>query len=346
MDNQFKNKIRRLQLENFTCFSKADLEFSPGINVFIGENGTGKTHLLKVLYYTQELGAFNSSRLSTGISEYFGLSDYLELIKEEASFSMIEYEFGGQRILVNFNSTEFRRSSESPPQINIKPIFIPAKEMLSWYKGLTSLYQKRATSFDRTYFDMAVNLGLEVSKNREAIDLAYLMNAVEKEIDATVELGEDQNFYIFFNNKKRKQKAKIVSAGINKLAQLLRLIQNGSITKETILIWDEPSANLNPKFTKVAVDFLIALAKAGCQIFVASHDYLFTQRLSLYAEYREIKPDTPDMKFFSLYKGENGTAIESGATLTDLDHDTILDEHAELNDLESEFYRKTIPAEV
>ena len=42
--------ITRIQLENFTSFAKLDVEFSPGINVLIGANGTGKTHLLKILY--------------------------------------------------------------------------------------------------------------------------------------------------------------------------------------------------------------------------------------------------------------------------------------------------------
>ena len=50
MTENFDHKIRRLELENFTCFTKAEMNFSSGINVFIGENGTGKTHVLKALY--------------------------------------------------------------------------------------------------------------------------------------------------------------------------------------------------------------------------------------------------------------------------------------------------------
>ncbi len=40
----------RLQLSNFTAFEHLDLKFSPGINIFVGANGTGKTHILKLLY--------------------------------------------------------------------------------------------------------------------------------------------------------------------------------------------------------------------------------------------------------------------------------------------------------
>ncbi len=42
--------LDRLVMRNFTVFDEVNLEFSPGVNLFIGENGTGKTHLLKLLY--------------------------------------------------------------------------------------------------------------------------------------------------------------------------------------------------------------------------------------------------------------------------------------------------------
>src|SRR5690554_3520152 len=48
--------ISMFALENFTVFEQARFELSPGVNVLIGENGTGKTHVLKALYaVTREL---------------------------------------------------------------------------------------------------------------------------------------------------------------------------------------------------------------------------------------------------------------------------------------------------
>ena len=41
--------ITQLQLKNFTAFTELAIDFSPGINIIIGENGTGKTQLLKAL---------------------------------------------------------------------------------------------------------------------------------------------------------------------------------------------------------------------------------------------------------------------------------------------------------
>ena len=42
--------IQRLDVENFTVFKKAAFEFGSQLNVFIGENGTGKTQILKLIY--------------------------------------------------------------------------------------------------------------------------------------------------------------------------------------------------------------------------------------------------------------------------------------------------------
>ncbi|MEA5618067.1 AAA family ATPase [Cronbergia sp. UHCC 0137] len=42
-------KIRQLELQNFRCFEHKTFEFSDQFNVFIGDNGTGKTAILKAL---------------------------------------------------------------------------------------------------------------------------------------------------------------------------------------------------------------------------------------------------------------------------------------------------------
>ena len=42
--------LTQVNLKRFTAFSDLSLELSPGINVFVGANGTGKTHLMKVCY--------------------------------------------------------------------------------------------------------------------------------------------------------------------------------------------------------------------------------------------------------------------------------------------------------
>jgi predicted ATPase len=42
--------LNNLTVKNLTVFPEIRLQFSQNLNVIVGENGTGKTHLLKILY--------------------------------------------------------------------------------------------------------------------------------------------------------------------------------------------------------------------------------------------------------------------------------------------------------
>ena len=42
--------LTKIELNNITVFHELYVEFNNGINVFLGENGVGKTHIMKLLY--------------------------------------------------------------------------------------------------------------------------------------------------------------------------------------------------------------------------------------------------------------------------------------------------------
>ena len=48
--------FKQLKLENFTAFKCAQFDWVPGVNVLIGANGTGKTHIMKLIYALQMEG--------------------------------------------------------------------------------------------------------------------------------------------------------------------------------------------------------------------------------------------------------------------------------------------------
>ena len=41
--------LTKIELNNVTVFNKMTVEFNAGVNVFLGENGVGKTHIMKLL---------------------------------------------------------------------------------------------------------------------------------------------------------------------------------------------------------------------------------------------------------------------------------------------------------
>lgn len=378
MSVQDKNKIQNLTIQNFTCFENVHFDFSTGINLFIGENGTGKTHILKLLYamlsndysdsffsrYHERLhkifkaeinellrkkslrtndgsGAFKIKKNNKNFIFYFG-----HLIDEEAS---------SDPNFVNLNSISSKEDNEigrvkiphsiidkeDLKELNSNSLFIPCLEMLSLYPGFISAYNKRENNFDETHYDLALALNANPLKNGSLEEAEKLSKIIEKDLNIKVIMENDKFYIVFKNDNNRKVSAPLAAEGIKKLGQMIYLIRNGSLTKETILFWDEPEVNLNPKYIRLVADFLMTLAKSGVQIFVSTHDYQLAHYLSIKAEYPEVTHVSP-MQFFSFYKTENGTQIESSNTLANIQNNTLLDEYAALYELESHLFQQTI----
>jgi len=70
-------KLKEINLINFRNYKEAKLELNPGINIFIGDNGSGKTNILEAIYV---LSLTKSSRYGTD----------LDLIKHEESNLQVE----------------------------------------------------------------------------------------------------------------------------------------------------------------------------------------------------------------------------------------------------------------
>ncbi len=51
-----------LEVKDFTVFKDTKLEFSRGLNVIVGANGTGKTHLLKLPYAVMAMSVEESKK--------------------------------------------------------------------------------------------------------------------------------------------------------------------------------------------------------------------------------------------------------------------------------------------
>ena len=73
----------------------------------------------------------------------------------------------------------------------------------------------------------------------------------------------------------------LLAEGLRKLGLLWLLIQNGTLLQGSVLFWDEPETNLNPRLFGPVVEILLELQRQGVQIFIATHDYLILKQLDL-----------------------------------------------------------------
>ncbi|MDR1983966.1 MAG: AAA family ATPase [Prevotellaceae bacterium] len=348
--------VQNLNLNGFTNFSESDFTFSK-INVFIGKNGTGKTHILKSIAATidannsfENLHSQAKERFEAIIAEkltgYFKPEHLGRLVKRQQgrANAIIDIKIRNKNIrysfAVNSKTNVKLENNENIPVI--RSLYIPPREMFSLYEGFLFTYEKRELSFDETYFMLAKSLDAKTLKGARLENVKILAEPLEKELDIKV-LKENGRFYI--QDKQGKFEAHLVAEGIRKLSSIMYLITNGELDKNTILFWDEPESNLNPSLIKIVANFIISLAEQGVQLFIATHDYLLTHLLSLRAEYRNIEP-APEMKFFSLQENDEQLTIEQADTLPQINNNPILDEYAAYFDLEQEFAQKMIDAKI
>ena len=77
--------ITQIKLENFTVFKNAEINFDKGINIFIGENGTGKTHIMKLLYSACQAAnpkvSFSNKVVRTMLPDDFKISRLITRIR-------------------------------------------------------------------------------------------------------------------------------------------------------------------------------------------------------------------------------------------------------------------------
>ena len=329
-------KLVRLELERFTAFESATFEFASGVNVLIGENGTGKSHLLKVIYCLSESirrhttgeglpQAGSKPELSDVLSEMlagvFQPDELGRLVRRGVGRRKAKVRAtwlsGDQERVAEFELSSLGRltlSKRPLPELE-RSIFIPTREVLSIFPGFIASYVRRESAFDRTIYDLCVALDAKPLRGPRDAIRGELLAPIEEALGGKV-VNDKGRFYLKLPDG--EMEAPLVAEGIRKLGMLDYLIVNGSLTENGFLIWDEPEASLNPKLTRLTGNVVLGLARSGVQSWIATHDYLLTSELTLTAE---ASGDT-NTAFFALARpdGSEGTLVERGNKLADLDN--------------------------
>ncbi len=329
ISREWSGPVSKISLTAVTVFSDVEVACSPGINVIIGENGTGKTHLLKCAYAL--LRAAEEAERGLPMPTWGG--DKLERVIAGRFRSFFEDERASTRVSVECGPWQFERVEapglpavwSSPAEVSARALFLPSREVLTLGPKLVGAYLDRALPFDETYYDLCRELAqFELREPRP--ELAPVLEELERIFGGRVRLTDAAEFVV--ETQRGPIAAPMVAEGHRKLAVLAHLIRIGALTNETVLFWDEPESNLNPRLVTAVAGMLRKLASAGVQCFVATHDYLLARELSLAAEYKTAPPI--DASFFAFHRasGDEPVEVEPAASFSHLDHNAIVDEQA------------------
>ena len=282
--------LTRVKLERFTAFDHLDLELCSGLNVLIGANGTGKTHLMKVCYAACDVSKKDAS-LGEKLVNVF-------LPSNRALGRLVRRQQGGGRTSVrvfrdevcleaSFSSrTQQGRSAEITgakawAANPIQSVYVPVKEMLANAPGFRSLYSTRQVHFEEVYVDILDRAYLPQLKGRPDPQRQRLLDSLRETIGGGVFLKNEE---FFLRDRQGELEFSLLAEGLRKLALLWLLIQNGTLLDGAVLFWDEPEANLNPKLYGPLVDVLLELQRGGVQVFLATHDYGILKEIDLRVE--------------------------------------------------------------
>ncbi len=340
--------LKQLKIENFTVFTEADFEFSPGLNVIVGENGTGKSHVLKLAYSViAENNAQvkkNSQSPVTEANEHALKVDYVEKLlnvfraESEESFTRARtkspfatgasFSFANEKLDCFFIHKKKPQGltvwqSRPPEQWDVAAVsFIPTRELLTIYPNFVSLYEGRYLEFEETYRDTCLLLGEPLLKKPMTDLLAILEEAMGGKV-----LLERGRFYLV--SDLGKVEMSMVAEGIRKLAMLAQLAAVGALQKGGYLFWDEPEANLNPRLIKVVAYVILQLAKAGIQVFIATHSLFLLRELEVL---QAAEKKTVPQRYFALKQTADGVEVEQGNAIDDLQTLVLLDEELQQSD--------------
>ena len=350
-------KIEHLRLEHFMIFQTFEMDWSPNINVICGSNSTGKTVLIKLMYsllkawQDTEIEKSSKDKVNTAFVEkltgVFRPEDKLlgRLAYRKPGIartvSVMRLADGGA-ISAEFSSKARSRidslsypDRSQPVNPRNSPIYIPPKEIISSTENFRFLYEEEHIAFEETYNDLTRLLNRPLKKGPNTAQQKLVLEKLGSIMKGRI-IQRENKFYLRISEKEEYEMG-LVSEGYRKLATIVYLILNGSLNANSVLFWDEPESNMNPRMILPLVETILLLAKLGVQVFLTTHDYFLQQYMNLAASYPQETADHPEIRFVSLYQADGEQtriAYEAADRVSDLEHNTIMEEFDAIYDRE------------
>ena len=302
--------IEKITIRNFLRLPEFQLNNPGQINLIIGENDTGKTGLLRLLYaasksletvsrgrqapsdaspfkaaFSKKLDGVFQPRLTTGIGSLV-MKGSKEKLSLELTFKLTD----GTKSTMRAAFTESARTTFSNINEHIEPadeafnaLFIPAKEVLTAFRAIRfTRVPHNLLGFDDTYLDLIDSLDVPTSRGNYLPAFKRVNEALEELFSGEIRQTEKEERFVFYKGKQEFPMS-LTAEGIKKIGILTTLIRNRQLRKGTVLFLDEPETALHPKAIRALMGMLVNLAQAGVQIFLTSHNYFVAQQLAIYA---------------------------------------------------------------
>lgn len=337
--------LQAAKFQNFTTLPNAIWQFAPGLNVIIGENGVGKSHVLKAIYALMKVQAGKSSDLSKATLEKRYAEKLVAVMRSESIGRLVKRKQGRERCEIALTMTDAGQDCALGFATNAKtlvevirqpkeclpysPVYFPTRELVTLCPWFTQWYDNYHLEFEETWRDTVSLLGAPTIRGARENRVADLLGPLEKAMGGKV-VVDPQTGRFYLHVSSGRMEMPLVAEGVRKLAMLARLISTGVLLKQGYLFWDEPETNLNPKLVQKVADSIMDLCAQGVQVFIASHSLFLLRELEMLAEQATFK--NVATRYFALKQSDNEITLEQGDDVAELQTLVLLDEELKQSD--------------
>lgn len=339
--------LTKAVIKNFGPLPNAEYQFSPGLNVVVGENGLGKSQLLKLLYTVLKVNADTKELTKAELQKAYA-EKLVGVFRPDALGRLAKRKQGRERceVRVEMNdaaqSCAFSFASQAKSEVQLDkvpsktlglaPAYIPTRELVTLCPWFGPLYDNYHLRFEESWRDTVSLLGAPSVKGPREKTASAILRPLEDAMGGKVVVDSGTGEFYLSVPGEGNMEMPLVAEGLRKLAMLARLISTGVLLDKGYLFWDEPETNLNPKLIKVLARSILTLCQQGIQVFMATHSLFLMRELEILLKEEPFRAIAP--RYFALKAGEAGStaALEQSADLYDIQTLVLLDEQLHQSD--------------
>lgn len=330
--------LNKAVIKNFGPLPNGEYQFAPGLNVVVGENGLGKSQLLKLLYAVLKVNADAKDFTKAALQKAYA-DKLVSVFRPDALGRLAKRKQGRERCEVRLEmddsalSCAFGFASQAKSEVQLDklpakaleqaPAYIPTRELVTLCPWFGPLYDNFHLRFEESWRDTVSLLGAPSVKGAREKKAAELLKPLEESMGGKVVVDSGTGEFYLSIPGEGNMEMPLVAEGLRKLAMLARLISTGALLDKGYLFWDEPETNMNPKLIKVLARSILTLCQQGIQVFIATHSYFLLKELDLLSLQYSV-----EQRFLSLAaSGEGGTVtLQQANRLLDINTVVALDE--------------------
>ncbi len=336
--------IRKLSVEGITVFpQKEAFSFVPGINIIVGGNDSGKSHLMKLCYALTRWSAGGSKRdlpevwaeekrLRRDLLRVFGAHDLTGLTARNRGngHARVRVSLQGEKTPAGTAELGFHFDAgheEEGLHITTLPdrylqenaVFISPREVLSIYPCYMQAGKRYPELLDSASWELCRALEEEPSVEHP---VSQPLERVLRQVE-TLLAGKLERLHGRFYLRRPKQEPmelNLVAEGFKRIGTLGLLIGNGTIRPGTALFWDEPEMNLNTTHLPLLVRMMMELCRAGVQLMLTTHSLFLLRELVIQLAAPANKQT--QRRFIGLQPpvtGQGGVHSSSGNDISEID---------------------------